>query len=73
METIKSIGKGLISSPIGAITGGVAGYYAAKKWGNVSNKWAVMGCALVGALVGAAVEYKIKAMTVKPAIAAAKK
>lgn len=73
METLKSIGSSLKNNIPGAILGGVAGYFAAKKWGKVENKWILGGLAVVGAVLGAAVEYKIKARTVKPALAAAKK
>lgn len=73
MESLKSIGSSLKNNWIGAIAGGVAGFYAAKKWGHVENKWILGGLAVVGALIGSTVEYKIKAHNVKPALAAAKK
>lgn len=70
MEQLKKVANSLKNSPIGAILGAVAGYYAIKKFTSVSNKWAVGALVVVGAVIGAAAEYKIKAATVKPAIAA---
>lgn len=73
METLKSIGNSLKNNVIGTLAGAGAGYYAAKKWGKIENKWILGGLTLVGAVIGASIEYKIKARTVKPALAAAKK
>jgi len=72
MEIVKSAWASVKNSPIGAIGGGLLAFYAAKKKGNISNKYALVGIAIVGALVGSAIEYKIKAKTVKPAIDAKK-
>ena len=73
MESLKSIGSSLKNNWAGGILGGLAGYYSAKKYGKIENKFVLGGVALVGALLGAGIEYKIKAKTVKPALAAAKK
>lgn len=73
MGTIKDTAKKLVSCPIGAIGGGIGTYFLAKKYGKVENKWALIGLSVVGAVIGAAAEYKIKAHFTKPALAAAKK
>ena len=69
--TIKSIGGNLKSNPVGAIVGGVALFFGAKKLLKVENKYALAGLALVGVIAGAMVQSKIKSKaTVAPAIAA---
>jgi len=73
METLKSIGSSLKNNLIGTLAGAAAGYYAAKKSGKVENKWILGGLTVISAIAGAMIEYKIKAKTVKPALAAAKK
>lgn len=72
MEKIKSMGSKLINSPIGAVAGGLGGYWASKKYLKVSNKWALIGLTIAGAVIGAGIEYKVKAAIVKPAAAAKK-
>ncbi len=70
---IKSIGNSVKSSPIGALVGGVALFFAAKKLMKIENKWAMGGLVVVGVIAGAMVQSKLKSKaTIKPAIAAAK-
>lgn len=49
------------ANPLGIILGAAVAYYAAHKSGKVHHKWALAGIAVVGALVGAEIEAKIKA------------
>ena len=71
--TIKSIGGNLKENPIGAIVGGVALYFGAKKLMKVENKYALIGLTLVGVIAGAMTQAKLKSKaTVAPAISAAK-
>jgi hypothetical protein len=59
MNTIKTqIGR-VTSNPIGAVVGGVAVYYAAKKYGNVTNRWALIGAGLLGVIGGAMAQSAI--------------
>jgi ABC-type enterobactin transport system permease subunit len=60
MNTIKTqIGK-VTSNPIGAIVGGVAVYYAAKKYGNVTNRWMLIGAGVLGVIGGAMAQASFK-------------
>jgi hypothetical protein len=68
MDTIKSQVNNLTANPIGAIAGGVAFYYGAKKFASVSNKWALGGIVVVGLIAGAMAQ---KAIFAKPAPTAA--
>lgn len=52
--------KKVTNNPIGAIAGGVAVFYGAKKFANVENKFVLIGLALVGAVAGAMIQAKIK-------------
>lgn len=65
------------NNPIGAVVGGVAFFYGAKKFAKVENKWALAGIAVVGVVVGAFVQSKMKAAqsvpTASTATAPAKK
>lgn len=65
MNQIQSQINSVTSNAIGAIVGGVAMYYGAKKL-NVSNKWAVWGIALAGVIVGANVQKGMSAAKSKP-------
>lgn len=47
------------SNPIGAVVGGVAVFYATKKWANVSNKWMLGVAVLVGVVGGAMAQQAI--------------
>ncbi len=68
--TIKTIGGNLKSNPVGAIVGGVALFFGAKKLMKVENKYALAGLTLVGVFVGAMAQSKLKSKaTVAPAIA----
>ncbi len=70
---IQSIGGSLKSNPIGAIIGGVALYFGAKKLMKVENKWALGGLVVVGVIAGAITQSKLKSKaTIKPAIVGAK-
>lgn len=68
MEIVKKGVSTLKNNWKGALVGGVAGFYVAKKYGKVTNKWALVGIAIGSALLGSAVEYKIKAKTVQPPV-----
>jgi hypothetical protein len=56
----------ITNNPIGAVVGGVAGFYAAKKFGNVTNKWMLIGVVVVGVVVGAMAQSMIKAQAGQP-------
>jgi outer membrane lipoprotein SlyB len=73
METVKATFGKVKSNLIGAAIGGVAGYYAAKKFGKLDNKWALMGVAVVGAVIGANVQAKMAARAGAPSAASVKK
>ena len=73
MKSIKEMGSNLMHTPIGTIGGGVAAYFAAKKFGKVENKWMLIGIAVVGAIAGSIIEYKVRAKSVKPTITPATK
>lgn len=60
------------SNPIGAIAGGVAGFYAAKKFGSVSNMWLLAGITVLGVVVGANVQSMMKAKAGSPTAAQVK-
>ena len=64
--TIKSEATKVTSNPIGAIVGGAAFFYGAKKMGKVHNVWALIGITTVGVLVGAWGQSKLKAKTSVP-------
>ena len=49
----------ITSNPIGAVVGGVAFYYGAKKMGNISNMYALLAIGAVGLYVGAMVQTKL--------------
>jgi outer membrane lipoprotein SlyB len=51
----------ITGNPIGAIAGGVAVFFAAKKFGKVENKWALGALAIVGVVAGAMIQGKMKA------------
>lgn len=71
--TVKGTIDSITSSPIGAIVGGAALYFGAKKFLKVENRCALIGLALVGVVAGAMAQSKIKSKaSVKPAITAAK-
>jgi uncharacterized membrane protein YeaQ/YmgE (transglycosylase-associated protein family) len=59
MKTISDQFGKIKANPIGAIAGGVAFYYGAKKMGKVNNMYALIGLGLVGAVVGAMVQSKV--------------
>lgn len=48
----------ITSNPIGSVVGGVSFFYGAKKFGNISNKYALIGVSLVGVIVGAMAQAK---------------
>lgn len=69
MESLKAIGSSLKSNPVGLVAGAAAGYFGAKKLGKISNKWALIGLTVVGAIVGATIQGKIKAKKSAPTAA----
>lgn len=60
------------SNPIGAIAGAGIFWYGAKKMGNVQNNWALIAIAVVGAVVGANLQSKMKAKASQPTAATIK-
>ena len=48
----------ITSHPIGAVVGGAAFYYGAKKMGNISNMYALIALTVVGVYVGAMAQGK---------------
>ena len=56
----------ITSNPMGAIIGGVAMYFGVKKFAKVENKYVLMGLAVVGGVVGAMVQAKMKAKAGAP-------
>jgi outer membrane lipoprotein SlyB len=46
---------------IGGVAGGVLGVVAARKFGKVQNKWALIGIGLAGVVIGAMAQSKIAA------------
>ncbi len=71
--TVQSIGGSLKANPIGAIVGGVALYFGAKKLMKVENKYALAGLVVVGVIAGAIAQSKLKSKaTIAPAIAKVK-
>lgn len=73
MTTVKEQMSKVTANVPGAIVGGVAVFYAAKKFGKVSNKWALSGAALLGILAGAMVQAKMKARKGVPTASTIKK
>ena len=48
----------ITANPIGSVVGGVAFFYGAKKFGNISNTYALVGVSLLGVIVGAMAQAK---------------
>jgi hypothetical protein len=57
---IKSIVSTPVANPIGAIGGGLIGYFLAKKGLKLENKWAVIGVSVAGVVLGAMAQAKYK-------------
>ena len=51
---------------IGGIAGGGLAFWAAKKYGDISNMYALAGLAIVGVIVGANVQSGMKAKKSQP-------
>lgn len=66
MGAIKENVAKIKNNPIGAIAGGIALFFAAKKLAKVENKYALAGIAVVGVVVGAMVQSKMKAKNSAP-------
>lgn len=66
MGAIKENVAKIKNNPIGAVVGGVAFFYGAKKFAKVENKWALGAIAVVGVVVGALVQSKIRAKSGAP-------
>lgn len=58
--------KKIASNPIGALVGAGAVYFGVKKFANVENKWVLIGLTIVGGVVGAMVQSKMKAKAGAP-------
>lgn len=65
--------KKVTSNPVGAVVGGVAFYYGAKKMANVQNNIALIAIAVIGAYAGATVQSNMKAKASVPTQATVKK
>jgi len=61
-KTITSV----TSNPMGAVIGGIAVFYGAKKFANVSNMYVLIGATVLGILGGAMVQKSIVASKSKP-------
>lgn len=54
------------ANPIGAVVVAGAAFYAAKKYGKVSNKFALVGIAVAGLVIGAHLQAKVVAKKSTP-------
>ena len=54
------------SNPMGAVIGGIAVFYGAKKFANVSNMYVLLGATVLGVIGGAMVQKSMKASSSKP-------
>jgi hypothetical protein len=61
-KTISSV----TSNPLGAIVGGVAVFYGAKRFANVSNTYVLIGATVLGIIGGAMAQKSIQASMSKP-------
>lgn len=68
METVKVQFSKLTSNAIGTIAGGFAAFWLAKRYGKVSNNYALGGIAIAGAFAGAYAQSKMKAKASTPAL-----
>jgi len=73
MNQVKTTVSKVTSNPVGAIVGGIAGFYAVKKLAKTENKWYLAGGVLVGAIVGSLIQSKISAKASAPTAATVKK
>jgi general stress protein CsbA len=73
MTTVKEQMSKVTANVPGAIVGGVAVFYASKRFGKVANKWALAGLTVVGVLAGAMVQAKMKARKGAPTATTIKK
>ena len=64
MEIKSEVAK-LTSNPIGAVAGGLAGYFGASKMG-ITNVYGQWGLAIVGVIVGAKVQGMVSAKLSAP-------
>lgn len=60
MNVIRQQTAKITNNPLGAIVGGVAFYFGSKKYAKVSNPWLLGGLAVVGVVVGAMAQDKLK-------------
>lgn len=67
-KTISSV----TSNPMGAVVGGIAVFYGAKKFAKVSNTMVLIGATILGVIGGAMAEKTIKASKSKPTAATTK-
>ncbi len=73
MKTVKQGVSKITSNPIGAVVGGAVAFFAAKKFGKVENKWALIALTLVGVAAGAMGQSMLKAKSSAPTAATVKK
>lgn len=63
---MKNLVNNLKSNPIGAVVGAGTLFWASKKYMGVSNTWARVGVALVGAFAGAYAQKTVSAKMSQP-------
>jgi outer membrane lipoprotein SlyB len=66
MADVREITARVKSNWIGGAAGGVLGVIAARKFGKVQNKWALVGIGLAGVALGALAQSKIAARKSAP-------
>jgi hypothetical protein len=54
------------NNPLGAIAGGIAVFYGAKKFAKVSNTYVLLGATILGIIGGAIAQKSIKASSSVP-------
>jgi len=66
LDPIKLAKAKITNNYIGGVAGGIAGYYAARKLGKVSNKLYLVAAVLAGVVGGAYAQSAIKAKQSAP-------
>lgn len=60
MNVVRQQTAKITNNPLGAIVGGVAVFYGAKKFAKVSNYWLLGGLTIVGVIAGAMIQGSMK-------------
>ena len=66
MNVISEYTAKITNNPIGAVAGGGVAFFVAKKFGKLTNIWALIGIAIGGVVLGAYGQSKIKAKAGSP-------